>query len=202
MQNGNGRHSQASLSNTSHANANHFVRYSVLGNIARFATTGGLQYPRGAKVVLQTDRGLELGEVLRHTDSDSSQFSTHADYGGTILRLVTDSDRMLAERLDRYRLKAMDACDELLAARSVSAVLVDGEQLFDGESLFFYFLGEVTDEINEITSELAATYDTQIQFKRFAQTLAEGCGPDCGTKEGGCESGGCSTCAIASACSK
>ena len=40
------------------------------------------------------------------------------------------------------------------------------------------------------------------EFRRFADTLSEGCGPGCGTEEamgqGGCES--CTSCAVASAC--
>ena len=35
----------------------------------------------------------------------------------------------------------------------------------------------------------------------FADTLTQGCGPDCGTEHGGgCSDGGCSVCSIASAC--
>jgi hypothetical protein len=66
-------------------------------------------------------------------------------------------------------------------------------------------LGEVTPEIESLTGELATTYDSAVQFQRFADTLAHGCGPGCGTEgaEGnGCGSGGCSSCAVATACKK
>jgi hypothetical protein len=84
----------------------------------------------------------------------------------------------------------------------MSAVLVDVEHLFDGQGLFFYFLGEVPPEIESFTAHLAEAYETKVQFRRFTETLIEGCGPGCGTEEakgqGGCDS--CTSCAVASAC--
>ena len=71
-------------------------------------------------------------------------------------------------------------------------MLVDVEHLFDGQGLFFYFLGTVPDEVESLTSQLAAAYETKVQFRKFTETLIEGCGPGCGTEEakgnGGCES--------------
>ena len=54
----------------------------------------------------------------------------------------------------------------------------------------------------EYTTRLAETYEAKVQFRKFTETLIEGCGPGCGTEEakgqGGCES--CTSCAVASAC--
>jgi len=84
----------------------------------------------------------------------------------------------------------------------VPATLVDVEHLFDGQGLFFYFLGEPPAEAARLTQQLAETYETTVEFRQFAETLAEGCGPGCGTAaamgQGGCES--CTTCAVAGAC--
>ena len=147
----------------------------------------------------RTARGLELGEVLNRADDVAGEPD------GTVLRRVTVSDQLLAERIERNRREAFDACQQLLNSRGVAAVLMDVEHLFDGRSLYFYFLGETTSELDAITSELAETYDAEVQFRRFAQTLTEGCGPDCGTESaqgGGCGTGGCSSCAVAAACGK
>jgi hypothetical protein len=81
-------------------------------------------------------------------------------------------------------------------------VLVDVEHLFDGQGLFFYFLGDVTPELEAYTARLAETYEAKVQFRKFTETLIEGCGPGCGTDEvkgrGGCDS--CVSCAVAGAC--
>ena len=83
------------------------------------------------------------------------------------------------------------------------ATLVDVEQLFDGETIVFYFLGPADDdepELAALTGELAALYEAKVQFRRFAETLTQGCGPGCGTESAaGCGSA-CSSCAVAGGC--
>lgn len=127
------------------------------------------------------------------------------DSDGAVLRRVGVEDDLLLARLQKNKDEAYAACTSLLAERGIPAVLMDVEHLFDGRSLYFYFLGEVTPEIESLTSELAATYDSAIQFQKFADTLTHGCGPGCGTEDAegsGCGSGGCASCAVATACKK
>ena len=80
--------------------------------------------------------------------------------------------------------------------------MVDVEHLFDGQGLFFYFLGDVTPDLEAYTGRLAEIYEAKVQFRKFTETLIEGCGPGCGTEEakgsGGCES--CTSCAVAGLC--
>ena len=42
----------------------HLVRVGNLGHVGRFASAEALRYPRRARVVVRTRRGLEVGEVL------------------------------------------------------------------------------------------------------------------------------------------
>jgi PSP1-like protein len=121
---------------------------------------------------------------------------------GDILRGMTVEDELLQARLESNRHAAYEACAQLLAEQQVSAVLVDVEHLFDGQGLFFYFLGDVPAEVESFTGRLAETYEAKVQFRKFTETLIEGCGPGCGTEEakgqGGCDS--CTSCAVATAC--
>ena len=122
---------------------------------------------------------------------------------GQIVRRVTVEDDLLLARLARHARSAYDACSRLLRERGLSDLLVDVEHLLDGQSLYFYFLGGPSPEVERLTQELAATYEAQAQIGKFAAAMATGCGPDCGTESAtGCGSGGCSTCAIAAACGK
>jgi hypothetical protein len=61
----------------------------------------------------------------------------------------------------------------------------------------------VPPELESLAGELAQAYDAAAEFGRFADTLATGCGPGCGTDEA--SGGGCSSCAagcaVAGACS-
>ena len=176
----------------------HLVRYSLLGHVGHFTVADAICYPRYTRVIIRSPRGLELGEVL----SNSEPHDHHTDLHGQILRRVTVEDDLLAARLEKHRHEAFAACSNLLAAENVSAMLMDVEHLFDGQGLFFYFLGEIPNSTAQIMQRLADTYETTVEFRKFTETLAEGCGPGCGTEEakgqGGCAS--CTSCAVASAC--
>src|SRR5205823_10375051 len=115
-----------------------------------------------------------------------------------LLRRVTVEDDLLIVRLEKNRDAAFQACASKLAERGLPAVLVDVEHLFDGQSLYFYFLGDGGPELDALTVELASAYEAKAQLQKFAETLVAGCGPNCGTEEGGgCGSGGGSSWAVA-----
>jgi cell fate regulator YaaT (PSP1 superfamily) len=170
-----------------------------MGQVGRFAAVDAVRYPRHSRVVVRTRRGLEIGDVLAPPD-DRDEERTFED--GEILRGMTVQDDLLHARLEKNRQEAYHACATMLGDRCIPAVLVDVEHLFDGQGLFFYFLGEVPPEVEAYTSQLAETYEAKVQFRKFTETLIEGCGPGCGTEEvkgrGGCDS--CTSCAVASAC--
>lgn len=178
----------------------HLVRYSLLGQVGRFVSADATLYPRHSRVIVRSPRGLEIGEVLASPNPTES-FDT-AD--GQILRRVTVEDDLLVARLEKHRHEAYVACSELLAEADIPAILVDVEHLFDGQGLFFYFLGEAPTTAEHIMRQLAETYETAVEFRKFTEKLAEGCGPGCGTEEamgqGGCSS--CTSCAVANVCKK
>jgi cell fate regulator YaaT (PSP1 superfamily) len=182
----------------------HLVRYSLLGQVGRFVAADAVLYPRRSRVIVRSPRGLEIGTVLSEPalDDQTAQGDQTAQVDGQILRRMTVEDDLLEARLEKHRHTAFAACATLLAEHQVPAALVDVEHLFDGQGLFFYFLGDVPAEADRLTQRLADTYETTVEFRKFAETLAEGCGPGCGTEEamgqGGCAS--CTTCAVASAC--
>ncbi|QDS89781.1 hypothetical protein EC9_39810 [Rosistilla ulvae] len=171
----------------------YLVRSGAWGEISQHRPVDGNAYRRGDRVICETARGLEIGEVVTEVDSDAS--------AGLILRRMTDQDELLQKRLERYKRKAVQECRDRLTAAGIDAVLLEVEQLFDGRTLFFHFLGETNADVEAITNELADAYEQHVRSRHFAKLLREGCGPDCGTKEGGGCSGGCAVCVVASACS-
>jgi cell fate regulator YaaT (PSP1 superfamily) len=174
----------------------HFVRVGALGHVGRFTSVDAVSYPRDSQVVVRTSRGLETGEILGPAEDTAIRGASD----GSILRGMTEADELLKTRLEKNRQQAIDACTARLAERNIQATLLDIEHLFDGRSLFFYFMGEVTPEIESITAELAEVYDAAAEFRKFSETLATGCGPGCGTDEA-TGHGGCTTCATACAVS-
>ena len=175
----------------------HFVRVGLQGRVGRFTSPDATRFPRGAQVIVRTDRGLETGQVLAPP-------SEQPDWGasdGTLVRGMTVEDQLLEARLDKHRDSAFRACAERLRKMQLPVALMDVEHLFDGQTLYFYFLGPMLPELEALTAELAEAYESQVQFRKFTETLTAGCGPACGTAEAeGCGISCGSGCAVAGVC--
>lgn len=184
----------------------HLVRVGSVGHLGRFPSSDGVVFRRGVSVVCRTSRGLEFGSVLNRIRDDGSgnivapAAANQLPHAGQILRGATAEDHLLWNRLQKHRIAALDACQDTILQRNIATTLMDCEVLFDGQSIFFYFLGEISPELEALTQELADAYEAKAQLQQFADALTLGCGPDCGTDAAACSSGGCSTCSIASAC--
>ena len=175
----------------------HLVKIGILGHVGRLSAPTSQRFSRDDRVICRTARGLEVGTVLCAEEHPPVVLEA---FDGQVLRSVTPDDAMILRRIEKFQDRAFAACAQLLSDRGLPAVLVDVEHLFDGQSLFFYFLGEVPPEVHQLTSELATAYEKKVQFKKFTETLANGCGPDCGTDAGGCSVGGCASCGVQGAC--
>ena len=166
-----------------------FLRIGSLAEI--HAATALLPLSRGRRVIVRTDRGVELGEVVGPCGSNSGhQIKTR------VLRPTTEEDELLIRRLDRHKRRAVEECQTALRTAGCTATLIDVDQLFDGGTLVMHFLGDVDDEAREITESIAGHYESVVQSRHFAKLLSDGCGPECGTKEGGGCSGSCGSCAV------
>ncbi len=175
---------------------NHLVRVSVLGQVGRFVSVDATSYPRGTDVVCRTRRGLEVGLVVSH----SRLSVVRGTSDGSILRALTPQDYLVLERQHKNRREAFEACQRLLVQQRASATLIDVEHLFDGKSLFFYFMGDVAPHVAQLVDALATAYDAAVKFGDFVKAVEQGCGPACGTDAAmGCGDS-CSTCAVAKAC--
>lgn len=173
----------------------HLVRTGNAGLLGRYNALDAVTYARGQRVIVRTSRGLETGEVLvgPPLESDGGRID------GPLIRAMTREDLLLEERLLRHRQRAFEACTEMLAQRQLPVHLMDVEHLFDGKTLVFHFLGDEPPELADVVAELADRYESQVEFRKFAEALTTGCGPDCGSESA--EGGGCSSCATGCAVS-
>lgn len=170
----------------------YLVRIGAFGAVVRCSPIDDTDYHRGMRVVCRTDRGVELGQVV--AGAPATQMSE-----AEILRLTTPEDELLDARLRKYKAQAVQRCQAALATDTSETVLLEVDQLLDGRTLVFYFLGAITPDVQALTDRLAEEYERKVRTRHFAKLLAEGCGPGCGTKKaGGC--GGCAVCVVASAC--
>lgn len=176
----------------------HLVKVGLLGLVGRFDSTGWRAFARDDRVVCRTSRGLEIGRVMCALDIEDSSRSDEID--GQVLRRVSHDDELIVNRIERFRDRAFDACNRLLRRRKLNAVLVDVEHLFDGQSLYFYFLGDVPVDVQSLTAELGEEYERKVRFRKFTETLVNGCGPGCGAEAAKCSTGACSSCGVNGGC--
>lgn len=201
------------------------VRVGLHGQVGRFLPTEPLAFRRGQRVVCRTERGIEVGHILQPSarlvakrlpdgaaeaamengtsQSNAGKEGQHAD--GRVIRPMAPEDELLYGHLQELGHQAQAACQTWLEQRQISAVLLDVEPLLDGKTLYFHFLSEIDERVQQHLDELVAVYEQQVRESRFANLLEQGCGPGCGTTEAknGCGSkGGCAVCKVAAACKR
>jgi nitrite reductase/ring-hydroxylating ferredoxin subunit len=121
------------------------VRYGVLGHVSRVGSNRLIPCSRGDRVVVRTDRGLEIGELLRE---------------------MTEDDRRQLHELSGVDTPAFQNCQELLAERSIPVTAVDAELLFDDQTIIIYYLGQHTDELGPLSIELSKVAENRlVQFQ-------------------------------------
>lgn len=174
-------------------NQHYLTRVGAFGAVVRCSPVDDAGYRRGMRVVCRTERGLEIGQVTAAVPAtDASE--------GVILRRAATEDELLDARLRKYKTQAVQRCQAALLIEAPETTLLEVDQLHDGRTLIFYFIGPVSSDVQALTDRLAEEYERKVRTRHFAKLLAEGCGPGCGTKEAGGCGGGCAVCVVAAAC--
>jgi cell fate regulator YaaT (PSP1 superfamily) len=143
------------------------VRYGATRFVAEFTSKGRDNYPRGCHVVVRSDRGVEVGEVLTTASDRTREYLGGIEPKGHILRETTEQDR---QRIDELRLKERDefrGCQELIAQHKLQMQLVDVEHLFGGERLLFYYLSESRVDFRDLVKALAGRYRVRIEMRQI-----------------------------------
>jgi sulfite reductase (ferredoxin) len=143
----------------------YLVRYGTLGHIGRVGSINRIPCRRGDRVVVNTDRGVELAEVLEAHKDDTDR-SNQERPAGELLRLATDEDKKREADLGDRHQRVLKASEELISQHGLSVTAVDAEQLFEGQTIIVYYLGEPTDKLGPIAVELSKTADNRrVQFQ-------------------------------------
>jgi hypothetical protein len=172
------------------------VSYGTAGYFERFAAPNGEQFDRGARVLVKSRRGVELGVVLCPATAGLEQFF-HNQLQGELLRLVTPTDEAeLAELLAVAR-AACDRARRLSSQLELPIEIVDVEALLEPRTFIFHFLGNSGD-YRELVSRLSKEFDVYVELLSLNGEFPsepDGCSVCGSTEGGGCstEGGGCGT---------
>jgi cell fate regulator YaaT (PSP1 superfamily) len=141
------------------------VRHGAMRFLGEFDPDNGC-YARGQEVVVRTERGLELGQVLCPATPRAVELIAEPTHG-RIVRLLTERDRLERERLREVEERELEACARFVQQRSLQMELVDVEHLFGGERIIFYFLAEKRVDFRELVKDLAREYQTRIEMRQI-----------------------------------
>jgi cell fate regulator YaaT (PSP1 superfamily) len=144
----------------------YIVRHGAMRFLGEFEPNPAQPYRRGEAVIVQTERGHELGEVLCEASPRAVQLLSEPTKG-QIVRAMTqaDQDQSLAMR-DKEEAE-FARCGEFVRQRHLQMELVDVEHLFGGERIIFYFLAEKRVDFRELVKDLAREYRTRIEMRQI-----------------------------------
>jgi len=123
-------------------------------------------YARHDEVVVRTERGMELGQVLCQASERAVKLIAEPA-NGRIVRRLTDQDQADRQRLQEAEEHELETCARFVEQRHLQMELVDVEHLFGGERLIFYFLAEKRVDFRELVKDLAREYQTRIEMRQI-----------------------------------
>lgn len=178
------------------------VRYGRLGQLGWFDHHEA-HIPRlNEHVIIKTERGLELGQIVGIHNYRGGQFKSTPeqveqyfcnrtkDYplgeGGTFVRFATHEDLREQEHLEKNSIGEAKTCQRIAGELGLSMRVVEAEHLFGGERIVFYFTSENRVDFRELVKNLAKEYQTRIELRQIgsrdeARLISdfESCGQQC-----------------------
>lgn len=182
---------QAAAANVDDGIHRYLVRYGSLGWIGVFGNVDRVECQHRDRVVLQTHRGQELGEILSTPEDLAAQNNTDKPGGEVVRVAVSDEVKVHEPRSREVTLLLIEECSAVLEESDVDLAIVDGEVLFDGESAVLYFLGDSNPDAGPLVTDVAKRHGLdRIELYPFVDP-PEPEGGGCGKE--GCGGGGCSS---------
>ena len=178
------------------------VRYGRMGHVGEFVVPKNIpKIPCGMRLVVQTERGVEIGEPLSctHTSGPNAiskdQMRAYAKNSGPdflrarvgrVLREALPDDLVEEKHILGQKDEKMNTCRELIARHGLEMRLVDCEHIFGGERVVFYFTAENRVDFRGLVRDLADEFQTRIEMRQIgardeARLIAdfETCGREC-----------------------
>ena len=118
----------------------YLIRYGVMGHVSRFRASPECDRPlgRGQAVVIQTDRGVELGEVLLPLDETGSVPPADRQ---RVVRPAGPDDLARSRHAEAMRSERFALCQRVLREGDWPWELIDVEPMLDDRATVLHYLG-------------------------------------------------------------
>ena len=200
----------------------YLIRYGVMSHVGRFSAVPvrDTSLERGQLVVIQTDRGVELGEVLIALDGQSapaavgqkqaSSASNCQEPGSSlsmdsphVLRLAGPDDLSRFNCAEELRPSRFVLCQQILREGNWPWELIDVETLLDGRATVLHYLGPHQLDVAPLRARFRVECDFDVVLEPVGSDLdselADGnahdadVGGGCGSCGGCADGGGCAS---------
>ncbi len=140
------------------------VRFKKSGKVYYFGPAG-LKFKKGDFVIVETARGVEIGEVsiANKMLNDESVVSPLKP----VLRKATETDKKQAEENKTKEQEAFNVCNEKILKHNLDMKLVDVEYTFDRNKILFYFTSDGRVDFRDLVKDLAAIFRTRIELRQI-----------------------------------
>lgn len=177
------------LVSTSIATDIFLVRYGTVPDVARFACESAEIPHRGTPVVVETDRGLQMGTVLEQLKPNFDP-SKESETQFKILRSATDEDLTAARERTRECEAAFPEWCARITQWKLNLELIDLEWTLDRQKLILYVLCDRGPDSTKLALQAAASGFGVIEVQPVSATgLMTIPQSSCGSGSGG--GGGC-----------
>ena len=140
------------------------VRFKKIGKIY-FFDSNNIKVKKGESVIVETARGIELGEVaVNNRQIEESKVVAPLK---SVIRIATDEDKKIYEENEKRAQEAYDTCVNKIAEHKLNMKLVDVEYTFDNSKLLFYFTADGRIDFRDLVKDLAAIYKTRIELRQI-----------------------------------
>lgn len=144
----------------------YLVRYAEPGYVGRFGSIARVPARRGEQVVVLTERGQELGEVL----VGAGEFFVEDPRApaGELLRIATNEDLVTQTERHEETNHHLSLVKVALADLSPGMMILDAETTFDGETLILYHAGNATEALGPLAAKLGELIgERRVQFAEW-----------------------------------
>lgn len=140
------------------------VRFKAAGKIYYF-DPGNIKLDLFDKVIVETARGIEYGEVVVEPRMVSEEeIITPLK---SVIRKATAKDDIKYRENKKKELEALITCEEKVEKHELAMKLVDVELTFDNSKLIFYFTANGRIDFRELVKDLAAVFKTRIELRQI-----------------------------------
>lgn len=138
------------------------VRFKKVGKVYYFSPKG-YKLELGTKVIVETARGIECGEVVISNKECNDIVQPLKE----VIRVANSEDFKIIENNKKKEKEAFKICEEKIAYRKLNMHLIDVECTFDNNKLLFYFTSESRVDFRELVKDLASIFRTRIELRQI-----------------------------------